>query len=77
MIHDRNPQFNLILDGTQYRPMTEDDKQAPLSDVGHWILKQHHYVARAHAQGLIVTTVDPMLAGWEKVDEHVSIFKRW
>jgi hypothetical protein len=36
----------------------------PIEDLAAAYRKQLHYVCRAHAQGLVISHVDPMLDGW-------------
>lgn len=75
---DRNVDACLVLEcGLGYRPMVEGEQDAPVDDtIGPNLLKQHHYVARAHAVGLVVTSVDRLLDGWEQVNHWRHVLGR-
>jgi hypothetical protein len=66
--YDINSKHGLALvsdeNGTYYTKLDEAPQDITPYNIVH--LKQKHYVARAHARGLIVETVDPMLDGWQE-----------
>ena len=62
---------------TKYVPLAEVNPLA-LVDRPGYLLKQHHYVARAHANKSfpIVDYVDPMLPGWKRWDAYAAMWEK-
>ncbi len=79
-IHDINPEHRLALveqpaPGGQgvtfsYVPLTDGMADALVDEPYYDYLKQRHYIARAHPQGLVINHVDDMLDGWQQLEGH-------
>jgi hypothetical protein len=79
LCYDRNEKHGLKLlrdddpGKVRYAPLAEGPDD--ITPVFGSYLKQLHYVCRAHAQGLIISHVDPMLDGWQQWDSKLEFRK--